>query len=143
MARRGKMSTYSISEVSKMKGLSHSTLRYYEEIGLLTNVVHEGNRRIYTEEHLQRLDGILCFKGTNLPINKILEFYQYEENLEQNIDDIIQLVETHEQSIIQEIETLHHYLEHISHKVIYYNKVKEALDRNQRIPSWAEALGEK
>ena len=45
------MSTYSISEVSKMKGLSHSTLRYYEEIGLLTNVVHEGNRRIYTEEH--------------------------------------------------------------------------------------------
>lgn len=136
------MGNYSISEVAKMKGLSHSALRYYEEIGLLTNVEHEGNKRIYTEEHLRRIDGILCFKRTNLPINKILEFYSYEEHLEQNIEEIIQLVEIHEQSIIQEIETLHHNLEHISDKVMYYKMVKEALEHNLPIPQWDEIFEE-
>lgn len=137
------MSNYSISEVSKKTGLSHSALRYYEEIGLLANVEHEGNKRIYTDEHLRRIDGILCFKRTNLPINKILEFYSYEENLEQNIEDIIHLVENHEQSIIQEIDMLHHYLEHISDKVKYYKMVKEALEQEQPIPEWDEVFGEK
>lgn len=76
------MITYTIKEISEKTGLPHSTLRYYEKIGLLTDVIHKNNKRIYTEEHLRRVEGIQCFKNTNLPIKKILEFYRYEENLE-------------------------------------------------------------
>lgn len=129
---------YTIKELSEKTGLSHSTLRYYEEIGLLTNVRHEGNRRIYTEEHLRRIDGILCFKNTNLPISKILEFYNYEENLAENISDIINLVETHEQNIIAQIDTLQQHLEHIRQKVYYYTEVKKALDNAKAIPQWED-----
>ena len=130
------MTTFTIKELSEKTGLSHPTLRYYEEIGLLTNVKHEGNKRIYTEEHLRRIDGILCFKNTNLPINKMLEFYNYEENLEANISDIINLVETHEKNIIEQIDTLQHHLEHIRQKVYYYTEVKKALDEGRAIPQW-------
>jgi hypothetical protein len=45
------MNTYTIKEVSERSGLSHSTLRYYEDIGLLSGVIHENNKRIYTDEH--------------------------------------------------------------------------------------------
>ncbi len=134
------MNTYSIKEVSERTGLTHPTLRYYEDIGLLTNVEHRGNKRIYTDEHLRRIDGILCFKNTDLPINKMLEFYKYEENLEDNIADIITLMETHERNIQEQIDTLQHHLTHIRQKVFYYNTVKKALDDHQPIPKWSDVF---
>ena len=134
------MITYTIKELSEKTGLSHPTLRYYEEIGLLKNVKHEGNKRIYTDEHLRRIDGILCFKNTDLPISKMLEFYKYEEHLEANISDIINLVETHEKNIMEQINTLQHHLDHIRHKVFYYHEVKKALDESRTIPSWDEVF---
>ena len=44
--------TYTIREMSERFGLPASTLRYYEEIGLLTDVIHtESKKRIYTQQH--------------------------------------------------------------------------------------------
>lgn len=130
------MNTYSIKELSKKTNLSHSTLRYYEEIGLLTNVIHENNKRIYTDEHLRRIEGILCFKNTDLPLNKMLEFFRYHENLEKNIVPIIELLESHEQNIMEQIDTLQYHLNHLKHKVWYYNAYKKAMENNTPRPHW-------
>ena len=61
--------TYTIREMSERFGLPASTLRYYEEIGLLTDVIHtESKKRIYTQQHIDCMTAILCFKRTGLPI---------------------------------------------------------------------------
>ena len=61
--------TYTIREMSERFGLPASTLRYYEEIGLLTDVIHtESKKRIYTQQHINCMTAILCFKRTGLPI---------------------------------------------------------------------------
>lgn len=63
-----------------MFGLPASTLRYYEEIGLLPAVEKtKANQRIYTEEHIGRLGAIRCFKETGMSMAKLLEFFTYEE----------------------------------------------------------------
>ena len=50
------MAAYTIKQVSQMFGLPASTLRYYEEIGLLPVVEKtKAKQRIYTEEHINRL----------------------------------------------------------------------------------------
>ena len=55
--------TYTIREMSERFGLPASTLRYYEEIGLLTDVIHtESKKRIYTQQHIDCMTAILCFK---------------------------------------------------------------------------------
>lgn len=47
------MKTYTIKEISQMFYLPSSTLRYYEEMGLLTDVGRTvSGQRIYTDEHV-------------------------------------------------------------------------------------------
>lgn len=129
--------TYTIQEVSKKYHLNASTLRYYEELGLLTNVQRTSNqKRIYTADHLNRLDAIMCFKRTSMPIIKIKEFFQYEQHLSENIDDIIHLVETHEQDIQTKLKELQSDLEHIQKKVRYFKALKNAYDQSLPFPNY-------
>lgn len=131
------MSTYTIKELSKLFDVQSSTLRYYEDIGLLTNVGRtDTNQRIYTDEHIARLNAISCFKNTGLPISKMQDFFKYEANLENNIDEIIDLVTEHEKNIKEQIKRMQDELAHIEQKVRYYNGIKKAIDDNTPWPLW-------
>ena len=53
---------YSIREVSAKFNLPASTLRYYEEVGILTDIPRNSSgKRIYLEKHINRLKTICCF----------------------------------------------------------------------------------
>ena len=133
--------TYSIRELSHKYNLPPSTLRYYEDMGLLNNVTHtKKGTRIYTQEHISRLEGILCFKRTGLPIAKIQEYYQYESDIEAHIDDIVTMMDDQEQDILKQLENLNIGLEHIRRKIYYYNLVKEALNNGTKAPTWDETF---
>lgn len=129
--------TYTIRDLSLKYNLPSSTLRYYEDMGLLTNVIHtEKGARIYTQEHIARLEGILCFKRTGLPIAKIQEYYRYETNIEGHIDEIVAMMTEQEQDILKQLEDLNSGLEHIRQKIYYYNLVKSALAKGEEMPTW-------
>ena len=131
------MRTYTIKEISTYFNLPASTLRYYEEIGLLNDVKRtSNNQRIYTDEHIARLKGINCFKNTGLPIAKIQEFYKYENNIPEHIDEIVNLVTEHEENTKLQIQKMQNDLLHIQHKVRYYNGIKNALKNNEELPYW-------
>ncbi len=49
------MAELSISQVAQLTGVRPSTMRYYEEIGLLSPTRRIGNRRQYDDSILQRL----------------------------------------------------------------------------------------
>lgn len=135
--------TYSIRELSQRYQLPASTLRYYEEIGLLTNVTHtDKGVRIYSEEHIARLDGILCFKRTGLPIAKIQEFYRYETDIADHADDIITMMTRQEEAILKQLEELSAGLDHIREKILYYTEVKKALERGEAQPLWEDIIHE-
>ena len=63
--------TYTIREMSERFGLPASTLRYYEEIGLLTDVIHtESKKRIYTQQHID------CMTALLNPRNSLLQAHR-------------------------------------------------------------------
>ena len=133
------MQTYTIKELSQLFQVQASTLRYYEQIGLLPAVERtENGQRIYNDSHLQRLRAIDCFKNTGLPIAKMLDFFQYETNLCCNINEIIELVTTHEENIRKQIAQMETDLLHIQQKVRFYNGIKAAIDTNQPWPDWED-----
>lgn len=124
------MQTYTIKELSQRYNVPASTLRYYEDIGLLVHVGRtENKQRIYTEEHIRRLDGIHCFKNTGLPIAKIQEFYVYESDLEGNIDSILKLVCEHEENTRKQIDKMQNDLLHIQDKIRHYQEIKANLTK--------------
>lgn len=133
------MKTYTIKEISSMFNIPSSTLRYYEDIGLLVNVDRtDRNQRLYTDEHINRLNAINCFKTTGLSISKMQYFFNLENNLEENIDNIIELVSEHEKNINKQIQKLQLELTHIEHKVRYYNGIKQAILSKSKWPCWGD-----
>ena len=133
------MATYTIRDLSARYGVSAPTLRYYEQIGLLENVLHNDQKqRVYTEEHLVRLDAIQCFKQTGLPLKKIKEFFQYEKELPRYIDNVVDMMKEHEESIQKEIQMLQEGLCHIQHKTRYYSGIQTAIREGTSWPCWED-----
>lgn len=107
------MKTYTITEISKMFDLPASTLRYYEELGILTNVKrNQSKQRIYDQRHINRLKTICCFKKTGLSIAKLQKFFACEEDEAAHIDEILTLLEDQEAHILDELAQYQASLKH-------------------------------
>lgn len=73
---------YSIKEVSEIAGISTRTLRYYDQIGLLSsNRENYNNYRVYKQEDIDLLQQILLYKELGFKlheIKKLLTSYDYD-----------------------------------------------------------------
>ncbi len=133
------MKTYSIQEISNLLSLPSSTLRYYESEGLLINVQRNASgQRIYTEEHIERINCIHCFKRTGMTIAQLRSLFQYEENEAEHIDEIISLLENQEQCVYEQLTHLKEDFLHIQRKVKYYKAVKNSFEQGMPRPDWTE-----
>ena len=63
---------YSVNDLAKLSGLSARTLRYYDEIGLLEPLRNEANQyRVYSTDHVDRLQQIMFFKQLGISLGEI------------------------------------------------------------------------
>ena len=76
---------YTIEQVATRTGLTKRTLRYYEEVGLLSLTGRtEGNYRRYTEEEVQRIEHIKKLRDLlDFPLNDIRAILQADDEREQ------------------------------------------------------------
>jgi len=62
-----------VKQVSELTGVSIRTLRYYDNIGLLSPSDHtEGGYRLYDDRALERLQQILLFRELGFPLKEII-----------------------------------------------------------------------
>lgn len=62
-----------ISEVSKRSGLPASTLRFYEEKGLIRSIGRQGLRRVFSGNVLERLALIALGRAVDFSLDEILQ----------------------------------------------------------------------
>ena len=76
MAGTGSGRTYSIKEVAALVGLPPSTLRYYEEVGVIPAIARDpsSGHRIYTEGDLELLTSVACLSASGMAIADMREF---------------------------------------------------------------------
>ena len=133
------MTQYNIREVSEMFQLPASTLRYYEDQGILTNIKRtDSGQRIYEDCHINRLKTICCFKNAGMTISQLQEFFTYESEEEQHIDSILNLLNTHKDNITEQITTLQNSYAHLLRKLHYYEDIQKSLKSNQPLPEWKD-----
>lgn len=66
------MNTYTIGHIAHMTGISTRTLRYYDEIGLLTpSERSSGGYRLYTNHDAEILVEILIYRELEIPLDQI------------------------------------------------------------------------
>ncbi|WP_265456433.1 MerR family transcriptional regulator [Enterococcus sp. HY326] len=128
---------FTISELSQKFALPLSTLRYYEEVGLLCDVQRDGKHRIFDESHIGRLEAIQCFKQTGMTIKQIREFFYFEDQT-QDYQQIVALLESHCDEIQQQLLALQENQLHIQQKLAFYQAKKKALVEEEVVPQWDE-----
>ena len=129
---------YTISDLSKRFDLPASTIRYYEQIGLLENVEHINTRRFYDDSHIDRLNAVECFKKALLPLDEIKLFFAYEKDMAANADKILDMMKSQESKTVEAIEALEAGLAHLHKKIKYYSLVSEAVKTNSPLPKWED-----
>lgn len=74
------MELQSISIVSKHFNISVRTLRYYEEIGLITSEKkNESSYRFYSQDTIKRIQQIVILRKLRIPLKQIAEILQDED----------------------------------------------------------------
>ena len=133
------MKNYTIREISEMFELPSSTLRYYESEGLLPEVPKSSSgQRIYSDEHVERLKCINCFKRTGMTIPQLRKFFIYEADEAAHIDKIISLLKDQEKILKEKLVQLQKDSAHVHHKVEHYSAIKHALENNLPLPVWVD-----
>ncbi|MFH5836624.1 MerR family transcriptional regulator [Proteiniclasticum sp. C24MP] len=87
---------YTIKDISKMAGVSARTLRYYDEIGLLSpSRISSSGYRIYGKEEINKLQQILFYREFDLPLEKITNLlhesdYDREKTLKEHKEKLLE-----------------------------------------------------
>ncbi|WP_424475693.1 MerR family transcriptional regulator [Oceanobacillus kimchii] len=125
------MNFYSTGEVAKMLGVSVRSLRYYDQIGLMSpNKKDDYGKRFYSDEDLLVLKKITILKMSNLSL----------DNIKKILSDITieQLLYVHKDYLQQKIEELHASVNH-TNSLLNSIKLEGDLKWEQLIPLIQEA----
>ena len=133
------MKTYTIADVSKLYGVNSSTLRYYEEMGLLKDVGRtETGRRIYTRDHVDRLGAIECFKSAGMTIAELRDFFAFEEDEKNCIEEMLSLLNRRKDLAEEKMRLMLKSYRQLLRKIMYYEAIKEATVNNTAHPQWED-----
>lgn len=90
-----------VKQVSELTGVSIRTLRYYDNIGLLSPAGHtEGGYRLYDDTALERLQQILLFRELEFPLKDIINIMERKDfDRRKALDQQIELLELKKQHL--------------------------------------------
>ncbi|HWU46032.1 MAG TPA: MerR family transcriptional regulator [Humibacter sp.] len=119
------MTGYSPAETVERSGFSIETLRYYERIGLLTDIDRDtAGRRLFSEDDLQWLEVLRCLRETGMPIATMQRYaelaLEHGPESEASIAELLQILREHDQAVAAKIERLQAQQRHLHEKIAHY-----------------------
>lgn len=112
-----------IAEVAKKYGFTTDTLRYYERVGLLTNVRRTpGGIRDYSEEDCNWVEFIKCMRGAGVSIQALAEYIRLFYEGAETIPKRKALLEGERARILERIAELTTALERLNFKLDGYEE---------------------
>ena len=118
--------SYKVAEVAKMMGVLPSTLRYYDQEGLLPNIKRVNGIRVFEDEDFKWLRVLNCLKNTNMPIKKIKRYVDLAQEGDATLKERQQLIQEQKQNILDQIKQFQYYLQEIEYKEWYYKEAIKA-----------------
>lgn len=107
------MREITISELATMFKLPSSTIRYYEEIGLIHSIGRKGLQRVFSEKVIATLQLIVLGKKAEFSLDELKEMLLQQDNPISK-DTLLKKAISIDQRI-QELEILSKALKHVAH----------------------------
>jgi len=126
---------YTIKQAAEKMNLTPYTLRYYDKEGLLPFVERDSaGNRLFSDNDIEWLGLICCLKNTGMPIKQIRCFIQDALEGDHTIENRVEMLIEHRNSVLKQIEDLNRNLEKINNKINYYSshleKYRKELKQN-------------
>ena len=91
---------YTIGQLAKKHKLSRSTLLYYDRIGVLSpSGRSEANYRLYTRQDLDKLERIMLFRATGLPLATIRQLLDRDDDFNASLEHRLSAINTEIQAL--------------------------------------------
>ncbi len=123
---------YSISEVAEKMRVTISTLRYYDNIGLLQNLKkNKAGNRVFSEEDIETIRVVQYLKKSGMQLIEIKEFMNWCKEGDSTLDKRLNLFRKQKEIVESEIVRLQETLNLIKYKEWYYTQaVKDGTEQN-------------
>ena len=118
--------SYSIKEAAALTGLPASTLRYYEQIGVITPISRgaSSKHRVYDEGDLDQLMAVSCLAATGMSVS---DMRQYRANVQvgpATAADQRHLLEEQQRRLAVEAEAIVLRQRYVGLKITYWQAVE-------------------
>ncbi|MED2776995.1 MerR family transcriptional regulator [Bacillus thuringiensis] len=126
--------TFTIKEISTLTNVSASTLRYYENEGLLP-VIKCGNNgyRLYTEDNIEWINLLLALRLTGMPIKEIKKYIELYYQGSSTLNDRKKMMLQHKKRVENKITQTYKHLEKINYKLAVYDTLEAQLNKKKVI----------
>ena len=114
---------YTIREVSEILKIPVSTIRYYENLGLLPVIQRIEGKRVFTNENITDLKRIKKLKDMGMTLKDIKNFNQLYSKGKLSFEQKITILDQQHTVIIEQIEELQHTLEIIETERLKYSNI--------------------
>jgi len=133
LIKKGSPQMYSINEVVKITGIPASTLRYYEQVGILPDVKRNINgRREYNDKVLEWLELVVALKDTGMSIEEIKSYTELILQGDETLEARRSFLTEHKKNVETALAKKQYHLEKIIRKIAVYDvlmhKKKENFD---------------
>lgn len=113
-----------IAEVGKKYDITPDTLRYYERIGLITDVPRAKNGiRDYDEKSCKRIEFIKCMRNAGVEIETLSKYISLIETGKSTVDERKKLLEEQREKFLVKQKTINETLDRLNHKIQIYEEI--------------------
>lgn len=112
-----------MAEVSKLYDLSADTLRYYERIGLLSNITRNASgMRDYSDQDCARVQFVKCMRKAGVSIEALIEYMRLFEQGDDTIAARKALLEEQRDLVRKRIAEMQAGLDRLDYKIEHYEQ---------------------
>ena len=119
-----------------ISGLTASTLRYYEQIGIIDPIARDpsSGHRAYTDEDIQSLVTISCLSATGMPLEAMREYLKNRFDGTEGARRQMELLDAQTLRLAAKAESIRMQQAYVSLKTLYWRAVAEGHgDEAQRL----------
>lgn len=114
-----------IAETSKKYDLTPDTLRYYERIGLLSNIPRTlKGIRDYDEQSCRRIEFIKCMRAAGVEIEILIEYMTLLEQGKSTVAARKRLLEEQRIKLLEKQKNINETVEKLNYKIALYEEIE-------------------
>lgn len=135
---------YTISQAAERMGVAPSTIRYYDQQGLIPNIRRKSGQRVFDDTDIRFLKLLNCLKNTGMPLKRIRAYVDMIKEGDKSIEKRYGLIKDQREFIMEQIEQMNYYLAELDFKDWYYRKaLAQGTEKGIRIEDYEKETGQK